>query len=309
MSAITQCPTCKTRFKVTPEQLEAHQGLVRCGRCQSVFNATDYLEDNPSSAQLDLPLSSETLENVEGPVEEIAVEIASEPTFTQLNDDLEIEEPPLAEHKVLESQKIDHLDVLMQPTELQKKVEEEDAGTLAQKVSFDENPEPLEVDPVKKKRAGLWLVGSLLLFVILAGQTVYFFRIELAANQPGLKPILLSYCQLLHCSVTLPQKADLMSIESSDLEANPTQPNIISLNVQLRNHATFTQAFPNLELTLTDSQDKPLAIRTFRPVEYLKKDDDEKQGLAGNHELSVKLNLDTTDLKPAGYRLLLFYPQ
>jgi hypothetical protein len=108
--------------------------------------------------------------------------------------------------------------------------------------------------------------------------------------------------------VPFPQKADLMSIESSDLEANPTQPSIITLNVQLRNHASYTQAFPNLELTLTDSQDKPLAIRTFRPMEYLKKEDDEKQGLAGNHELSVKLNLDTTDLKPAGYRLLLFYP-
>jgi len=308
MSATTQCPTCKTRFKVTQEQIDAHQGLVRCGRCQSVFNATEYLEDNLSSSQLDLPLASVKIPDFEGPIEEIPVEIASEPVSSALNVDLQIEEPPRAEHKILEPQEIDHLDDLLQQTEQQKNVGEEVAVTLAQKVIFNENPEPPEVEPVKKKRTGLWLVGSLLLFIMLFAQTAYFFRIELAANQPGLKPLLLSYCQLLRCSVPFPQKADLMSIESSDLEANPAQPSIITLNVQLRNHASYTQGFPNLELTLTDSQDKPLAIRIFRPLEYLKKVDDEKQGLAGNHELSVKLNLDTTDLKPAGYRLLLFYP-
>ena len=268
MSATTQCPTCKTRFKVSQEQLDAHQGLVRCGRCQSVFNATEYLQDNPNSSQLDLPLAPEILPDFEVPVE-IPVEVAPEPPPTPLNVDLQIETSPRAEHKYLELQ---------------------------------------DVEPVRKKRNGLWLAGILLLVVILFAQTAYFFRIELAANQPGLKPLLLSYCQLLRCSVPLPQKADLMSIESSDLEANPAQPNIITLNVQLSNHATYAQTYPNLELTLTDSQDRPLAIRTFRPVEYLRKDDDERQGLAANHELSVKLNLDTNDLKPAGYRLLLFYP-
>ena len=60
MSTITQCPTCNTRFKVTQEQLDAHQGLVRCGCCQAVFNATEYLQDDKSSPQLDLPIAPET---------------------------------------------------------------------------------------------------------------------------------------------------------------------------------------------------------------------------------------------------------
>ena len=101
----------------------------------------------------------------------------------------------------------------------------------------------------------------------------------------------------------------MIGIESSNLEADPTQASVISLDVLLRNLASYTQAYPNLELTLTDAQDKPLARRTFRPAEYLKPDEDEKQGLTANRELSVKLNLDTTDIKPSGYRLLLFYPQ
>ena len=188
MSGTTQCPTCKTRFKVTQEQLDAHQGLVRCGRCQSLFNATEYLEDNLTSSQLDLPLASEKIPDFEGPVE-----MASKPASSPLmNVDLQLEESPRAEHKILEPQEIDHLDVLLQQAEQQKKTEGEDTGTLAQKVTFNENPEPPEVEPVMKKHAVLWLVGSLLLLVILFAQAAYFFRIELAANQPGLKPFLLS---------------------------------------------------------------------------------------------------------------------
>ncbi len=38
MSTITQCPSCLTTFRVTPQQLQAHHGMVRCGRCSAVFD-------------------------------------------------------------------------------------------------------------------------------------------------------------------------------------------------------------------------------------------------------------------------------
>lgn len=43
MTKTTQCPACQTRFKVSDAQLAAANGLVRCGRCAHVFNATDHL--------------------------------------------------------------------------------------------------------------------------------------------------------------------------------------------------------------------------------------------------------------------------
>jgi predicted Zn finger-like uncharacterized protein len=36
----TKCPNCSTIFTMTEVDLEAHQGLVRCGRCREVFNAS-----------------------------------------------------------------------------------------------------------------------------------------------------------------------------------------------------------------------------------------------------------------------------
>lgn len=38
MSLITRCPSCGTAFRVQPEQLAAHSGAVRCGKCGDMFN-------------------------------------------------------------------------------------------------------------------------------------------------------------------------------------------------------------------------------------------------------------------------------
>jgi len=39
---VTRCPTCETAFRVTPEQLEIANGIVRCGKCIGVFNALEH---------------------------------------------------------------------------------------------------------------------------------------------------------------------------------------------------------------------------------------------------------------------------
>ena len=62
MNAITQCPQCGTRFKVSHEQMETHLGMVRCGRCQEVFNARQHLHDDQPSPQLSLPILDEDAE-------------------------------------------------------------------------------------------------------------------------------------------------------------------------------------------------------------------------------------------------------
>jgi len=99
-----------------------------------------------------------------------------------------------------------------------------------------------------------------------------------------------------------------LSIESSSLNANPDQDNVITLDVLLHNRAPYTKAYPNLELTLKDAQDSAVARTTFSPTEYLKPDEDKNQGLAANHDLSLKLDIDTTNLKLTyGYQLFIFY--
>ncbi len=249
MSSTTQCPACSTRFRISQEQLDARQGLVRCGTCQTVFDATQFLHDDEPSPQLDLLHT---------------VEISPAPA-----------------------------------------TQDKPASPLTFRQDFAAGlPETI---PEKKKRWP-WVAGSLLLLLLLLGQSVYYFRVELAATMPSLKPALITYCSLFNCTVPLPQKADLMSIESSDLEADPAQASVIIFNATLRNRAPYAQAYPHLELTLTDAQDKPLSRRTFQPMEYLKAGEQAKPGAQPGREITIKLHLDTTDLRPSGYRLFLFYP-
>jgi len=45
----TRCPDCRTPFKITPAQLAARDGVVRCGKCGTVFVASAQLLE-PSGA-------------------------------------------------------------------------------------------------------------------------------------------------------------------------------------------------------------------------------------------------------------------
>lgn len=286
MSDVTQCPQCDTRFKVSEEQLSAHDGLVRCGRCHEVFNAREHLQDEEPSPQLSLPIEEQAV--TETPVTE--EEVPSPPAETNAEVTAELAETDLTP--------------IPNVPEL-----EEAAPTLAQQVEIIEELTEEIPAPAPRKNRWLGIVAALLLVLTLVAQAAYFYRVELAAHLPGLKPLLTQYCDLLGCSVELPRQADLMSIESSELESDRVQSNLVTLHALLHNRAPYAQAYPNLELTLTDMQDAAIARRVFQPSDYLKTGDDMQKGLAANRELALALHIDTSDLKPAGYRLFLFYPQ
>lgn len=54
----TQCPKCRTIFNVTEQILAVKAGLVRCGDCENVFNATWNLVDDDEDAKAALPEQS-----------------------------------------------------------------------------------------------------------------------------------------------------------------------------------------------------------------------------------------------------------
>jgi predicted Zn finger-like uncharacterized protein len=48
---LTQCPNCRTLFRVKPEQLEIADGKVRCSQCNQVFNALIRLRKSSDESQ------------------------------------------------------------------------------------------------------------------------------------------------------------------------------------------------------------------------------------------------------------------
>jgi predicted Zn finger-like uncharacterized protein len=331
MNGTTLCPHCNTRFRIAGEQLEAHQGMVRCGHCMQPFDARPgFIPDQPDP-QLELPIADRIASSASpSPAASAQPEIQASPKLAEApapelpKEDAEPQKEDAAEQPVSADKAEEAEPVASEPHDESLDFVQSASGEAA---SDTEQPaKPLVIQPItradadeeeaeevvakpSRKLRWLWIAASSLLGIALLAQSLYFFRVELAARLPGLKPMLIGYCKALNCTVPLPQNPDLMSIESSELEADPAHVNQITLAALLRNRATHVQAFPVLELSLNDTQDKVLARRLFKPADYLPATESEAAGLRPNRELNIRLKLDTSDLRPTGYRLALFYPQ
>ncbi len=55
---VTQCPHCRTRFRLSRTQLTAARGAVRCGACLEIFNAARDLENDDVSLVKDVGVQS-----------------------------------------------------------------------------------------------------------------------------------------------------------------------------------------------------------------------------------------------------------
>ncbi|TRZ69440.1 MAG: DUF3426 domain-containing protein [Rhodocyclaceae bacterium] len=171
-------------------------------------------------------------------------------------------------------------------------------------------PQPAESEPARS-RAWPWALASLLTLLFLTLQLSMHYRVELSVLAPSAKPMLLALCKPFDCDLPLPHLSDLVSIESSDLHPDVGQKDQLVLAATLKNRAPFAQAYPHLELTLTDTLDKAILRKVLVPAEYLAKEASSAGGFAGNSEIAVNLALkyDNAENVPAtGYRLYLFYP-
>jgi hypothetical protein len=99
----------------------------------------------------------------------------------------------------------------------------------------------------------------------------------------------------------------LLSIESSDLQADSSHPSVMVMTATLRNRAAFVQAFPALELTLTGTEGQTVARRVLTSKDYAPQGARSEPGFAAGSELQIRVYLEAAALKPTGYRLYLFY--
>ncbi len=324
---LTCCPACGTNFRVTPEQLKARAGKVRCGKCQTVFNALDTLleatppaaETVPASTALPVPpvadfapaaiaeatKNKETanISDVSADIARASPEIEPEPAANEVEPAAEAapgktaEAPPLSPAAVRDTALAAGLVAARETTELpgyNKWAEGAFTGTTSL------------AEPAARP---LWpfVLAALLLLVALAGQVGHHFRAEIAVASPALRPLLEAGCSALGCDIPLPRHSELVSIESSDLQIDPAHGGALALSATLKNRAAYAQAWPLLEVTLTDVQDNAVVRRVLQPADYLPPKLDPTV-FPPNGEVGVRLWLEAKDVAAAGYRLYVFYP-
>ncbi|HEY8117943.1 MAG TPA: DUF3426 domain-containing protein [Methylophilaceae bacterium] len=243
MSLVTSCPACSTSFHITPEQLLAHHGEVRCGKCSHVFNAGDRLTDTAG-------LKTEELNSPPATIK------AETPKFV---------------------------------------------ADVAQKA---------ERESVTRRQLPKWLLAGLIaLFSFSAiAQSLYFLRTPIAVQWPIAKPYLVKACGFMACVVELPRDINQLTIDDSDLQEDADHQDLIHLSSTLINHASSALEYPLFELSLTDTDDKPILRRAFTASEYLPAGSDISNGIPAGEEVRIKLNFSTSGVAVAGYRVFLKYP-
>jgi hypothetical protein len=159
----------------------------------------------------------------------------------------------------------------------------------------------------RSSRIGL-AAGSVVLALLLAFQLLYHFRVQLAAHSSAAATILAAACRLAGCTVGLPTHIDMVTIESSELQALPGSTDSFTLLALLRNRSATRQQWPHIELTLNDAGEAAVARRVIAPRDYLPAGQDPQQGFAPNSEQSARLVFSLAQSKAAGFRVYLFYP-
>ena len=256
MSLVTRCPACRTAFRVRREQLAAHSGSVRCGKCGGVFNGiTGLVEEGAEQPSIDLSPQLGLFDPSRRPVP------AARPLMPAAR-------PP------------------------------EDEVALPRFMAGTERA---------PGRTWLWAGAAVAAAAVLAAQVAYHYRAEIAAFLPEARAPLLAACQQLGCAVALPRRPDVLSIESSDLQADPRRQGVIVLHALLRNRSRLPQQYPALELTLTDEGGRPVLRRVLLPRDYVEPEQ-ARDGIAAGGEAALRVYLDSGGERVTSYRLYLFYP-
>jgi predicted Zn finger-like uncharacterized protein len=255
----TQCPACRTTFKITPAQLVARGGRVRCGICTAIFHAKQRL-----------------------------LQVAPQAS-----------PPPLTAPAEVSTKKTKR-----------KRVGQFRRATLVWPVGAGADlPVVTELSGLGEARSPgrpvLWGLGNLLLLTVLAGHFVFFYRDELATI-PSWRPLVTEFCHHAGCKIRPRRDIALIEQLQTTIAPHPKYENALRIRTTLVNRASFSQAYPWLEVSLTNNAGTVLARRAFTPAQY--QETPATGELTPNVVAAALLDVTNPDGKAVGYEIRLVTP-
>jgi predicted Zn finger-like uncharacterized protein len=227
----TQCNHCKAIFRVTMKELTAAQGLLRCGECDTIFDAmktlSTTLPEERRFAQMGNVAAVELPEN------------SAAPAPTPL--------PPAFQNGFFSKK-----EAKPATTKPEKQV------TLPFK----------KAHKFFSSRAFL-SIGIAALVLLLLLQVLYSSRNWLA-QQPMTANLTRQACQAVGCEIRLPRDVSKINLLSRNVYSHPNTPGILTISVSIQNEAVFAQPYPLIEISFLDKENNVVALRRFTPEEYIK---------------------------------------
>lgn len=304
ISAVTQCPHCSAKFRVRPEQVKLHAGLVRCGACRGIFDAVEHL-----------------IEGILPPVAPPDEEVDVEPPRTIIQampavQDPAHQAPPSANAAAPAAASPQSVAM---GTAVPTRYGDTGQGTDAVVRNVDADEHVIAPADVRSEmpdyrwrakarpltRAARVAFGflSLLALLGLAGQAAYFFRDEIASRFPVTAPALASACDVIGCHLEPPKRAESLGFVGADLAADPAHKGLLIFTATLRNSGGQAVAFPHLVLSLDGLGGEVVVRRVFTPPEFAPATANLARGLDAGAEVEIKLYLDASQTNVVGFKV------
>jgi predicted Zn finger-like uncharacterized protein len=122
--------------------------------------------------------------------------------------------------------------------------------------------------PIRRGPRARWAAVASLLGVALLLQIVFAQRAELAQQErwrTWLEPL----CRHVGCSLPTWRDPASLSLTARDIAPHPSMADALLVTATLQNDARWPQAWPMLELSLSDLDGNPVGMRRFTAEEYL----------------------------------------
>lgn len=262
----TTCTSCSTQFRVTPAQLRAAHGLVRCGRCQTVFDAFETLTEETAAQPPPATAPASEASAADREPHQAAAQDEEPAELSAADISLEVDEPetPLVEDLFAELERSGSLTAAQVEPPL----------SLPEEPSHEPDTLP-ELPPGIAERAPRpgwhrlpWAVGALLLVLLLGAQLIHINRAALARN-PVIGPSLRALYAALGHPLNPPEAPGQWLVSGVNVTSDPGAPGALSITGTLENRAAFAQPWPLLRVELTDRYGDVLRARDFPARDYL----------------------------------------
>ena len=159
--------------------------------------------------------------------------------------------------------------------------------------------------PDKPRHTAIWSAAILLALAVFTTQYGYFYRNDLASHSV-LRPWLENMCAVIRCKIPFRSNPAQIRVLAREVASHPAVSGALLINTTLVNDADYPQRYPLLELSLTDFNGDTLALRRFRPEEYLDASVDSGQGMPPHVPVQALLEIADPGKDVVGFRFGFF---
>ena len=131
--------------------------------------------------------------------------------------------------------------------------------------------EPVYIPPPPRRirrSDWLWATGCAVLALALAAQVAWASRVALVRD-PATQAQALQVCARFDCRLPPIRDAAKLELLSRDVRPDPDASGSLAITATFRNNAPYRQPWPVVVVELTDLDNNVVAMRRFRPAEYM----------------------------------------